>query len=247
MKNLKHILILILILTFNGFCYAQMYRIHQDNVKPSKIEDYEKTAKEFKEACVKHEVDASWAAASSDDFKFIYISEIENMAALDERPFADMAEAMGDKFGKLFEDFDKCYDSHTTYIIHLVKDLSYMPKGLSMIQEGQDYRTWYYIYFTPQNAKKIREGMEAVKKLYETKNSKEYYRVYRNGFGTQEECYLVAVSSKDAIHAASKSKENEKVLGPDRWDTFKKVMDYAERLEEVHGRMRPDLSYNLNN
>ncbi|GAA4289480.1 hypothetical protein GCM10023163_00240 [Aestuariibaculum suncheonense] len=221
-----------------------MYRIHQDNVKPSKVMDYEKVAKAFNDACVKHNVKTSWATAATNDLKYIYISEIENMAQLDERPLAEMAKAMGDDFGKLFDDFDKCYDSHSSYIIHLVKDLSYMPEGFGMTQEGQDYRKWFYIYFTPQNAKKVREGMEAVKKLYESKNAKEYYRVYRNGFGTQEDCYLVAVSSKDEIDGATKSKENEKLLGPDSWDTFKKVMDYAERFEEVSGKMRPDLSYN---
>ncbi|MCR8667750.1 hypothetical protein NO995_08650 [Aestuariibaculum sp. M13] len=243
MKTIKHILSIIFIIVLIPNVSAQMYRIHQDNVKPSKLEDYEKTAKAFNEACVKYNVQANWATATTDNLKYLYISEIENMAALDNRPFAEMAKAMGDDFGKLFDDFDKCYDSHSSYIIHLVKDLSYMPEGFSMMQEGQDYRKWFYIYFTPQNAKKVREGMEAVKNMYETKKSKEYYRVYRNGFGTSEDCYLVAVSSKDEIDGATKAKENDKLLGPDSWDTFKKVMDYAERFEEVSGKMRPDLSY----
>ncbi|MBD0822591.1 hypothetical protein [Aestuariibaculum marinum] len=243
MKTIKHFLTLILLIVLIPAGSAQMYRIHQDNVKPSKVMDYEKAAKAFNEACAKYNVQTSWATATTNDFKYIYISEIENMAALDERPFATMAEAMGDDFGKLFEDFDKCYDSHSSYIIHLSKDLSYMPEGLSITQEGQDYRKWFYIYFTPQNARKVQEGMEAVKNLYASKNAKEYYRVYRNGFGTAEDCYIVAVSSKDEIDGATKSKENEKLLGPDSWDTFKKVMDYTERFEEVNGRMRPDLSY----
>lgn len=243
MKTIKQLAIIIFSITIIPNISAQMYRIHQDNVKPSKVMDYEKASKDFKEACESHNVKTSWATASTNDMTYFYISEIENMAELDERPFADMAKAMGDKFGDLFDAFDKCYDSHSSYIIHLVKDLSYMPDGYDMAKDDMNYRKWFYIYFTPQNARKIREGMEAVKKLYESKNAIEHYRIYRNGFGTAEDYYLVAVSSKDEIDGATKSKENEKLLGPNVWDTMKKVMDYAERFEEVSGRMRPDLSY----
>jgi hypothetical protein len=118
-----------------------------------------------------------------------------------------------------------------------------MPEGISMTQDGQNYRKWFYIYFTPSNAAKVREGMKAVKDLYTAKDSKEFYRIYRNGFGTSEDFYLVAVSAKDEIDSATKSKENDAVLGPDSWDTFSKVMNYASRFEEYSGEMRPDLAY----
>ncbi|MEP3836831.1 MAG: hypothetical protein ABJM36_04255 [Algibacter sp.] len=118
-----------------------------------------------------------------------------------------------------------------------------MKEGAPIIQEGQNFRKFYYIYFTPANAAKIREGMKAVKELYISKGSIEYYRLYRNGFGTPEEFYLVVVSAKDEIDGATKSIENDKVLGPDKWDTFSKVLNYASRFEEYFGEIRPDLSY----
>ncbi|AXP82600.1 hypothetical protein CJ739_3538 [Mariniflexile rhizosphaerae] len=245
MKTIKltFLLGLALCLTINFSQAQKSYQIHQDNVNPSMVMQYEKVAKEFNDACNEHKPQTSWVTAVTNDMKYLYISPIENMADLDKQPFADMAKKMGDKWTKMFEDFDKCYNSHRSYVIHLVEDLTYMPEGISMTQDGQNYRKWFYIYFTPSNAAKVREGMKAVKDLYTTKGSKEFYRVYRNGFGTSEDFYLVAVSAKDEIDGATKSKENDAVLGPDSWDTFSKVMNYASRFEEYSGEMRPDLAY----
>lgn len=245
MKTIKSTLLLAFILcfAFNLLQAQKAYQIHQDNVKPSMIKEYEKVAKAFNDACKLHNPQTNWATAATSDMKYMYITPIENMADLDKRPFADMSKKMGDKWVEMFTNFDKCYDSHRTYIINLVEDLTYMPEGISMTQEGENYRDWFYIYFTPQNAAKVREGMKAIKDLYVAKNSKVYYRIYRNGFGTSEDFYLVAASSKDEIDSATKSKINQDVLGPDRWDTFSKVMNYASRVEEYSGEMRPDLSY----
>ena len=58
-----------------------------------------------------------------------------------------------------------------------------------------------------------------------------------------ESFYLVSVSAKDEVDSANRGKANEDVLGPDRWETFSKVMNNITRMEEYSGSMRPDLSY----
>ncbi len=245
MKTIKttFVLALILCFTINSAQAQQLFQIHQDNVKPSKVAEYEKIAKEFNEASTTHNLQASWVTAMSNDFRYFYITPIENFAELDKRPFADMAKAMGDKFGDMFNRFDKCYDSHGTYIMASDEELSYMPEGKTTAPADENYRKWFYLYYTPKNAKKVREGMKAVKELYTSKGSKAYYRVYRNGFGSMESFYLVSVSAKDEIDSAQKGEANKEVLGPDRWETFNKVMNNISRMEEYSGKMRPDLSY----
>ncbi|WP_223552000.1 hypothetical protein [Aestuariivivens sp. NBU2969] len=221
----------------------KFYRVHQDNVKPSMMLEYEKVAKEFNEACKAHNVQTQWLATTMDDFRYLYVSPIENFAALDERPMADIAKAMGDDFGKLFERFDQCYDSHGTYIIVLDEELTYMPEGIKQTQEGLDYRDYYFIHFTPENAKNLKEAMKGVKEMFAAKGSKNYYRIYRTGFGQMDSYYMVAMSSKDAIDSAQKSKANQELLGPDRVEVFGKVLKYASKMEEVTGEIRRDLSY----
>jgi len=245
MKTIKNVLLSMALLCFmTNLSFAQqLYNVHQDNVKPSKVRDYEKIAKEFNEACKEHNVDANWLAVSTSDFAYLYVTPIENMADLDKRPMAEMAKAMGDKFGEMFNRFDECYDSHGNYILVSDEKLSYMPDGFTQTQEGQDYRDYFWIHYLPKNGKKIREGMKAVRDMFEAKGSKSHYRVYRNAFGSMDNYYLVAISSKDKIDSAQREKANEELLGPERFETFYKVFDYAERMEETTGYIRRDLSY----
>jgi len=245
MKTIKTTfsLTFILYLTINFSQAQQAFQVHQDNVKPSMLMEYEKIAKEFNAASVEHNLQTSWVTATSNDFKYFYITPIENFAELDKRPFADMAKAMGDKFGDMFDRFDECYDSHGTYIIVSDNELSYMPEGVTTAPEDENYRKWFYMYYAPKNADEVREGMKAVKELFTSKGSTNYYRVYRDGFGQMEQFYLVSISAKDEIDAAQKGKANEEVLGPERWETFSKVMNYITRMEEYSGEMRPDLAY----
>ena len=245
MKTIKtsFLFALVLCLTINLSDAQQAYQVHQDNVKPSMFMEYEKIAKEFNAASVEHNLQATWFTAMSNDFRYFYITPIENFAELDENPFADMAKAMGDKFGDMFDRFDKCYDSHGSYVIFKDDEVSYSPAEDVKPAEDQNYRKWFYIYYKPENAKKVREGMKAVKELFTSKGSKEYYNVYRNGFGQLESYYMVSIAAKDEIESATRGKANEEVLGPDRFETFSKVMNYASRMEEYTGEMRPDLAY----
>jgi len=246
MKILKTTLLLtfVLCMSVNLLQAQQLFQIHQDNVKPSMLMEYEKITKEFNAACLEHNVQTSWSTAVSNDFRYFYITPIDNFAELDERPFADMAKAMGDKFGDMFDRFAKCYDSHGTYIMVRDTELSYMPEGATEAPEGENYRKWFYMYYAPENGDKLREGFKAVKELFASKGSKEYYRVYRNGFGSMENFYMVSVSAKDEIDSAQRGKANKEVLGPDRWETFSKIMNNITRMEEYSGSMRSDLSYN---
>lgn len=240
-------LTLALCLSFN-FSQSQnrFFRVHQDNVKPSMASEYEKIAKELNAACTEHNVDASWLTVTTDNFRYMYVSEIENFADLDKRPFADMAKAMGDSFGDMFDRFDKCYGSHGDYLIVLNEELSYMPDGMSMTQEGMDYRNFYYLYHTPENYANLRDAMKAVKDMFATKGSKVHYRVYHTAFGVMDSYFMVAVSSKDDVDSATSAKENREVLGPNRGETFGNMMKYVSKFEEYTGNIRPDLSYSGN-
>jgi len=85
--------------------------------------------------------------------------------------------------------------------------------------------------------------MKAIKDMFQEKGSKSYYRIYHSGMGSMESYYIVAMSSKDEIDSAQKSKANTELLGPERFDVFKKMMAYAERMEDTDGKIRPDLAY----
>lgn len=244
MKNQKSLWLTIGVLCFTiTLSFAQqMFIVFEDNVKPSKVIDYEKTVKAYNDACVEHNVDVYWQAASQDDFTYYYISPIEKMADLDEQPMKEMAEAMGDKFKTMLTDMDKCTTASGSYIMYAIDELSHKaPEDAD--RSDLNYRAWYELHYQAENKEKLMEGMKAVKAMFEEKGSTEYYNVYHTGFGTMENYFLVSVAAKDAVDSETRGKANQEVLGPDRYETFDKVMAYVDEWIEHRGRMRPDLSY----
>ena len=249
MKAIKTTLLLTLLLCFTiNFLQAQkLYQVHVDFVKPSKIGDYEKIAKDFTEACKKYQPQASWITVKTSDNRYMYVSPMENFAELDKNIFSDMAKAMGDSFGDMFKNFNTCYDKHGDYVLTLDEGLTYMPEGITQTPEGENYRKFFFLYYTPENQGKLREAMKAIKETFANKGSKEYYRVYRSGFGVIDSYYMVAVAAKDEIDSATRGKANDELLGESAKEIFGNLMGTLSEFEEVSAWMRPDLYYQPSN
>lgn len=253
MKTVKLITLLfaiVLLQTSNLFAQKvnQAFWVHEDQVKPSMLKEYEAVTKDFIEACKEHKLkDANWATASISDGTYLSISPINSMADFDKNPMAPLAEKMGEEnFRAIFNRFDKCYDTHRNYMVHLIDDMSYMPNGLTTNTVGEDYRKWHFFHVTPQNVASLRNKMKEVKSLYEKKGAKQNFRIYRNGFGSSGDYYLVVISAKDAQSYAKTSEETDKLLGEEGEILFDDLMQYVHKYESKTGRMRPDLAYTTN-
>ncbi|MGI9546294.1 MAG: hypothetical protein ACR2MM_03590 [Flavobacteriaceae bacterium] len=223
----------------------KMYWVHEDQVKPSMIMEYEKSAKQLVENCQKHNIQTlGWITTATNDHRYLYVSPISSMADINYDGFDPLVEAMGEEaFGQMFSDMDKCYTSHGDYIIVLNEELTYMPEGFTQTPEGEDYRRFYYINTTPEHNGMLKEKMKAIKEFYASKSSKVHYRVYQSGFGTMGNYYMVAVASKDGISFETMGEENRSLLGDERHQVFSDMMKYVTSIEEVTGMMRRDLAY----
>ncbi len=223
----------------------QAFWVHEDQVKPSMQKEYEAVTKDFIAACKEHNIkDTDWATARVDGGTYLSISPINSMADFDKNPLAPLAEKMGEEeFREIFNRFDKCYDNHRNYVVHLIDDMSYVPNGLNTNTSGQDYRKWHFFHVTPQNVAKLRNKMKEIKSLYEKKDANQYFRVYRSGFGTNGDYYLVVISAKDAQTYAKTSAETDELLGAEGVKLFDEMMQYVQKYESKTGRMRPDLAY----
>lgn len=223
----------------------QAFWVHEDQVKPAKIKEYETVTKDFIAACKKHDLkDADWATARMDGGTYLSISPVDKMADLDSSPLAPLAEKMGnEKFAEIFSRFNECYDIHRDYMVHLIDNMSYMPGGLTTNTPGKDYRKWHFFHVTPQNVANLRNKMMEVKSLYEKKGANQHYRIYRNGFGSNGDYYLVVISAKDAQSYEKTSDETDALLGKEGEKLFGELMQYVEKYESRTGSMRPDLGY----
>lgn len=224
----------------------QMFHIHEDIVKPSMSVAYENTIAEIGNLLKENPIeDTQMMVFQSSSNHYFWISPISSMADLDRpNPLVKLAKKAGDdKVWPVVNRLDKCYDTERDYIIILDEKLSYMPNGLTLTPEGENYREHYKIYVTPSNRSVVKEKLENIKAMFSKKNSNMHYRVYKSGFGTEAEYYMVSIAAKDEMHMAEKGKAHEKLMGDAgkqmMFDMFQTVL----KMEEMEGSMRPDLAY----
>lgn len=227
----------------------QAFYIHEDQVKPSMMGEYEKISKEFTEASKKHNLqDFSWNIAATNTGRYMSISPMENFADLDKNVLAPLSEKMGEEaFRDLFKRFNTCYDVHRDYIVYLNNELTYMPEGVDVTTPGENYRIWHRMNVTPSNIQNLKGTLKELKALFEKKGSKEYYRIYHNGLGTTGDYYLAVISAKDAQDMARKTAENEELLGEEGKKLFDEMFKYVSKYEVETGTMRPELAYSPSN
>ncbi|OUR91781.1 hypothetical protein A9Q87_08210 [Flavobacteriales bacterium 34_180_T64] len=248
----RGLLILVLALFTCNISFAQeekkedapiMFSVHTDNVKFAMMPQYEKLAKQLKENCEKHNVQGvDWTAISIEDGRYVFVSQIENMAELDKNIFAELFEKMGkEAAGAMFDKMDECYDSHSNSITHYIPALSYHPEGYS--SEGKNHREYHFLYYAPKDGKAMGEAMEGVKKLFEAKGVKNGYSVYHSGFGSEESYFMVSIAGTSDMSIAQGGMENDKLLGDEKDATFFNVIKLTTKYDQVEGTIRPDLSY----
>lgn len=228
---------------------SQAFWVHEDVVKPSKVTDYESICKELTDNLKKHNIqELNVIVTNTVDDRYLWVSPITSMADIDKPVFASLREKMGPQtFENIFNRMDECYDIEQDYIIHLDKKLTYMPDGITQTPEGENYRKFFYFHITPTNRAVVRKNMEAITNLFASKGSKFYYRVYKSGFGTRGEFYMVAVAAKNATDYSAKVTANNELLGDEWPKLYGELRQNLLKFEEYTGSMRPDMAYSPSN
>ncbi|RZJ66002.1 MAG: hypothetical protein EOO50_11355 [Flavobacterium sp.] len=248
MKTLKITLLLaafLLLLPAKSNAQNQLVWVHDDHVKPAMQEQYTKLAKELADACKQYNIqNTDWIMIRLSNGVYRYVSTIPNLAALDVNPFKALGEKMGkEKLATLFENMDKCYDKHNSFINSNVKELTYMPDGYSINTPGLNFRKHHYFYVTPSTSDAVAEKMKAVHALYVKNKAKEYFQIYHSSLGCEEEYYLVVVSAKDEADYQKTSDETEKLLGDEGAKAMDALFKATTRYEVTSGYAKQDLSY----
>ena len=258
MKSIQIKLYLALALAFvisTGFSQEeekrfQMYEVHEDQVKPSMVAQYEKTAKMFADKMREHNIsEGAYLVTNTSDLRYMYVNPIDSLGQIASNPgMAELWKKMGaDKFGEMMDGFDGTYDRHGNYVIVMDKELTYMPEGITQTPEGENYRKFYYVYYKPEHGSEMREAFKGIKDLFVSKNSKVSYRVYRSGYGNMDQFYMVAVAAKNGVELEQRSMDNQALLGEDAQPVWDKMMKFATKMEQYTGSIRPDLGYQPKN
>jgi hypothetical protein len=228
--------------TNNVNAQDQMYWIHVDHVKPAMKAEYAKTAKEFADACKTYNIpDLQFNVWLHDNGSYFYSSPMKNFADMDKDGLKPLRDKMGaDKFKAMFERFDKCYDSHQSFMATYKSDLSFTPDSKSA--EG-DYNKYHYMYVTPANSQSVAVKLKEIKDLWAKKGSKLPYIILHSGFGAEEEFYLAIFRNKNAQSADFASDENNKILGEEWGKKWNELYPLLTRYNIETSMYQTDLSY----
>lgn len=223
----------------------QFYRIHVDHVYPSSSDDYEKISKRLADLAKENQEEEGWNVMWTNDNRVISIAPVSGWEDLGKEFMPKTRAKIGDdKFGEIFEEFDKHYDNHNDYILTLSNNLSYMPNGMNTTPEGKNYRKNMVMYHKARDRQKIAEIAEKFKDLYTKKGSKLHYRIYFSGFGNEEAYIMVARAAENALEYEKLAEENRQLLGEDGRKLWNELSKYVTKVEYIEGNMMPNLSYN---
>jgi hypothetical protein len=226
---------------------GQLMSIHEDVVIPSKVEKYEKAAKNLASKLAKHNITSvSYTAANSHDFVYIYITPVENLAGVEKigAGFEELQTKLGNEaFATMMGGFDDCYNSHRNYMVRLRTDLSYNPEYGREISKGMDFRHWSFYYIHPGKDQEAIEVAKEWKALFESKKIIEGYRLYLGGLGMDVPVIIVAQSAKGAVDFYTKAEARMKTFGDAGQALLKKTWSVTRKFEQKDASMRPELSY----
>ncbi len=223
----------------------QMFLVHEDKTKPAMVKKHETIDKELIGAMKKNEIgDFSWITLVTEDSRYLYISPIENMAALDKDPFSSLSQKIGQReTNRIFDKYQDTYDEHGDYILILDKKLSYQPGGINTTPVGKNYRHITVYHFTPENAGKAEELAKKFLDLYTKNKSTLDYRVYRSGFGLMGSSFWVATAAESPEDFERRREDNRELLGQEGESLFNQLSQTVSRIEIIRGYIRPDLGY----
>jgi len=227
----------------------QLYVVHEDHIKNGMINKHIEADKAILKAAKEYKMKGmEWLTFQAEDNRVMYLSPIANFAELDKNPFEDLKKKMGDEaFEKLFEPFAETYTEHGDYILRLDNELSYMPDGMTQKSEGGNYRELTFYHIPPGKGDQAEEMAKSVKNLYTKKGSKVHYRLYKSGFGTMGNYFMVAVAAKDAASIEKMRNENIQLLAEEGKNLFEEIEKLTSKQEVLKGHIKPELSYSTTN
>lgn len=253
-KEIKLRLLSVLIFTFfasytfaqNEMSKTQLFLLHEDEVLPYMNENYESALKDFVKMFSDANIDRTYNIIQMDFFKYTSIIPVSDFDGLAKyyRMSADVMKKIGnDKFEAAMKKFDGCYNTHRNYLLTLRNDLSYKPAYGLNPDDGLNFRHIDYLYVIPGKENEMMDVIKAWKEMCTQKNIEEGYRIYVSSMGMEMNMILVVQPAKDRTDFSMISDKQDKILGKEAGDLWKKLLSVSQKIEHNNGYMRPDLSY----
>lgn len=225
---------------------VQYYVIHQEHAKPSKIEQYEATAKEFAALVqANHETmpTFSYVVSVGTDFTYTYVAPIANMAAMDaiNAGFGALAAKVGEQFTDLMRRASETVTGNSEMIAAYVPELSYTPAAPRLTPEEARYAKLDLYAVEPG-----REGdADALARdyvaLFKAKGVTSGYQLYKVVMGPDLPALVVRIPAKDPADWYTANQKLQEQLGAEGQALAARAMAITRHFDSRETWRRPEL------
>jgi hypothetical protein len=225
----------------------QLVYIHKETARIDRIDQYNKSAKDFTQMMKDAKLDVPFIrAAQSDDFNFFYLVPIKNYADIDKlsAAFNDMfANADKDKMNQNMKESTEATESTKDEIFKISKDLSYKFGESKLDMTKENFIHWDYYTIKPEFRQQVMDLAKKIKKLYEDKKIETPYTVWLADIGVDNNLIGVTSMAKDAVSFYQQMDKDNAVLGKNMQDLWNQMLPMLSHFDHKNGHTRPDLSY----
>jgi len=221
--------------------------LHQELAKPSMVQQYEATSKEFVALVKKNKAlmpHFGFECIQGSDFTYTYLAPIKSMADVDaiNAEFGALAQAAGPAFADVSKRGGDATEYFRESVLALAPEMSYVPTQPRLKPEEMPYRH-VDLYFVRPGAEPEADAVSAdFVKLFKAKNVSNGYNLYKAAFGPELPLYLIAVGARDAADYHAEDARLRTLLGAEGQALFARAFALTRRFESHDGTLRPDLS-----
>lgn len=226
---------------------SQLFLLHEEIARPSMLPQYEATSKEFVSLVREHHAKMphfSILAFQGDDFSFVYLTPIANLAALDSisNEFGALATAAGPRLEDIFRRGGETMEHWNDLVLVEDPALSYRPANPRVIQETAPYRHLDFYFLKPGFEPTADALAREFKALYTRLGLNTEYHVYKILLGPEAPALLVSIAAKDAADFAVQDAKDRALAGTDGVALFSRAFSGVRRFDSKGYWARPDLS-----
>jgi hypothetical protein len=223
--------------------------IYQEHVKPSMVQQYEASGREFVAALAAAKADSpafDIYAMQTMDFTYLYMTPFDSMAALDafHKDWMELSDKIGkEKMKAIMEKGAPAVESADQYIAMKEPALSFTPAEPRLKPGEGTYYVNDFLYVIPGKEDEFKAVAKQIAEFFKKKGLHNGYMIYSLLFGDQMPLFVVVQPGKDAVDWAAQDAQDWAALGPEGQGLIHKAIALCRKFERQMGNTRPDLAY----
>jgi hypothetical protein len=226
----------------------RLFVLHQEVVRPDRVEAYEAATKEFVATVRQHQKASPqfhFNTVQGDDFTYSFVLPLADLTSLEaiNQGFGALAQAVGEaKFADLMKRSGATYEWTDESLLIEEPGMSYAPANPRLKPEEGLYLHFDLYYVQPGREAEADALAKQFVALFTQKAVPDGYRLVKVLLGKDMPLYVVVVSAKDAADFAARDAANRQTLGKEGEALFARAAALCRRIDHYGGRVRPDLS-----